>query len=945
MSAALVLGLINGLSIALLALGLVLVFKAGRYVNVAHAQLGVTSAMLLGKLVLDHGWSWWLAFPLVVALGAGVGALVEVLVIRRLAGRSPTSILVATIGVAQLLLALTFFDGLRADPQRLVLEGYPVPFDTRIEIGALVLRGQHMMILIVGPLLAAGLAIVLRTTTLGKTIRAAASNPAAASLAGISVRRVSTIAWACAGVLSAITAVLQAPGQTAVDLQALGPGLLLRALGAAVIAGMTNLPVTFAAGVGLGVTEAVVLHQTKQGGAAEAVMFAVVLAALFVRGRFVRLAVAAQDQPAMDDRPVHIPAAIARRPIVRFQRTLLIGFSLFLGVIAPSLPVFRSDSDRFLLAVTLIYALVAVSLTFLAGWAGQMSIGQFALVGLGAFLAARLTPAGWSLGATAVIAGCAGAAVAAAVGLPALRLRGLTLAVTTLGLAVVAPAWLYRQDWLGAAGSVAVGPPRQALFGSLASQRATYYVVLVVLVLTVLAAGNLRRSRFGRLVIAVRDNEQAAAAFGISPTRIRVTAVALSGFVAAVAGVLWLSAWRTVSPSSFPAEQSLLVLAMPIIGGLGSLAGAVLGAVLVFGIPAFTGDWVRSVFPNTVQFALALSGIGLIVTQIQYPGGIASSLRQVWERILAAVAREVNEGGSSAPASLETPTQVSASTFRPAVRAETTAADVLHPVLEVHGAAVSFGGIQALNDVSLHVMSDEIVGLIGTNGAGKTTLLNVVSGMIRAEAGSISLLGHEITGVRVQQRAALGIARSFQDARLFPGLTVREALQVALSPRYRSGLASEAIGAPWARLTEKMAKARADELIERFGLAAWAEVRTAELSTGTRRICDLAAQLATEPRLLLLDEPTAGVAQREAEAFGPLLRRIRSELGCAILIVEHDMPLMLGLADRIYCLESGGVIATGTPAEVRADSRVIASYLGTDAAAIDRSGPTVGVAR
>jgi ABC-type branched-subunit amino acid transport system ATPase component len=199
------------------------------------------------------------------------------------------------------------------------------------------------------------------------------------------------------------------------------------------------------------------------------------------------------------------------------------------------------------------------------------------------------------------------------------------------------------------------------------------------------------------------------------------------------------------------------------------------------------------------------------------------------------------------------------------------------------------------------------------------------------------VFGEEVADLPAEFRGAFGVARSFQDARLFPGLTVLETVQVALNGGNRVGLLASALAAPWARSLNGRTHAEAMELLERFELAPWAHTLTADLSTGTRRICDLVAQLARRPKLLLLDEPTAGVAQRECEMFPPLLLRIRDELDCSILVIEHDMPMLMRLCDRIYALELGQVIAEGSPEEIRQDPRVIASYLGSNAAAINRS--------
>src|ERR1019366_686204 len=219
-----------------------------------------------------------------------------------------------------------------------------------------------------------------------------------------------------------------------------------------------------------------------------------------------------------------------------------------------------------------------------------------------------------------------------------------------------------------------------------------------------------------------------------------------------------------------------------------------------------------------------------------------------------------------------------------------------------------------------------------------TTLMNAISGVLRPDSGSVRLFGHEVAGRPPQGRARYGLARSFQDASLFAGLTVSETVQVATSRHTTTYLLPALVGAPWVRAAERKSRQRALEIVDAFGLGPWADALTSELSTGMRRICDLAAQVASEPQLLLLDEPTAGVAQREAEAFGPLVRRIRDELGCSILVIEHDMPVLMGLCDRIYAMDSGRVIAEGTPAQVRDAPTVIASYLGTDVTAITRSG-------
>ena len=251
---------------------------------------------------------------------------------------------------------------------------------------------------------------------------------------------------------------------------------------------------------------------------------------------------------------------------------------------------------------------------------------------------------------------------------------------------------------------------------------------------------------------------------------------------------------------------------------------------------------------------------------------------------------------------------------------------------------VSFGGLRALDGVDLEVEPGEIVGIIGPNGAGKTTLFDCISGFLPCD-GRLWLGDRELTGLDPHRRAAAGLGRSFQDARLFPTLTVFDAIRVS-THRVSVGVGAVAtvLGLPASRRAERASAADADELIEQFGLAAYRDKLVRELSTGTRRIVDLACVVARKPTVVLLDEPSSGIAQREAEALGPLLLRLRTLTGCALVVIEHDMPLLLTMADRLYALESGVVVTSGAPQDVVRHPEVVRSYLGGDLAAINRSG-------
>jgi ABC-type branched-subunit amino acid transport system ATPase component len=347
-------------------------------------------------------------------------------------------------------------------------------------------------------------------------------------------------------------------------------------------------------------------------------------------------------------------------------------------------------------------------------------------------------------------------------------------------------------------------------------------------------------------------------------------------------------------------------LGIAIVGGLGSLYGPILGAFVVFGAP-----YLISYF-DTPGWRAFFGGALLLNVLLFLPGG----LTQVTERVRRAILGFLERGLPERP-------------FGP---------DADAVPLRVDDVRLHFGGIRALDGVSMEVRPGEIVGLIGGNGAGKSTLMSCISGHAVPDSGDIAVFGQQVAGLPPEFRPHLSLARTFQDARLYPGLSVLETVLVALDRTDRSDTLSALAGMPWVRTHERSKRAQAADLLARVGLLDRQDALVSELSTGMRRLLDVATVMAGRPGLVLLDEPTAGIAQREVEQFAPLLRSLRDDLGCAIVIVEHDMPLLLSLCDRVYCMENGTVIADGTPDEVRSNPLVIASYLGTDPAATDRSG-------
>jgi ABC-type branched-subunit amino acid transport system ATPase component/ABC-type branched-subunit amino acid transport system permease subunit len=914
----LAIGAITGLVYALLAAGLVLVYRSTGVINFAYGELGALCAAVLAKLV-DLGVPFWLSLVAAVALGAVLGGVIELVIVRRLSASPRLVLLVATIGVGQLLFLAQLVLPLKTEEL-----AFPTAIHREVVVGDFLMSGKHFLVLAVVPAVVVMLGLFLTRTPYGIAIRASAENPDAARLAGINPARISTAVWVLSGALAALTVVMFNPVRgviAGIPSQTLGPGLLLRALAAALIGRLVSLPLALAGGLGIGVLEALLVVNVSNKGAADAVLFALVLVVLLIRSRSgERGSFTGGFVPT--PRPKPVPAALADHPLVRRLPALALGVPLTAAVLLPF--VFSGSDQVFLLSKVLIYALAAISVTVLVGWAGQLTLGHFAFVGLGSMVTGALVMRGVPFFQAVGYAVVAGMLAGFVVGAPALRLKGLFLAITTLAFAIAASSWLFPSETLrGPASALTV--PRAELFGlSLKPQRTYYFLCLAILVAVGAAVAHLRSTGFGRAIVAVRDNEDRSSSLTVSPAFVKLATFALSAAVAALAGGLLAGLRVSFGSTAFGPDLSLQMVSLVIIGGLGSVAGAVIGAVYVVGLPALFGD--------TPEVVLMTSGVGLLLLLMYLPGGLVSLVFRGHDLLIDVLARRATP--TDVPAQAAAPVVERVTPVRP--RAELVAQGA--PALTAVGVGIHLGGRPILTGVDIEVRHGETVGLIGANGAGKSTLLGVLSGFLRTGSGSIELFGRDITGLSAHERARLGMGRVFQDARLFGDLTVREAVMVALEARQRSEVMPSLLGLPPSRRAERAKRAQADEVVAFLGLGRYADHPIVSLSTGSRRIVELACLLAQEARVLLLDEPTAGVAQREAEAFGPLVASLRKELDATVVIIEHDIPLVSAMSDRLYCLALGEVIAQGTPDEVRTDPAVVAAYLGTDERAISRSG-------
>jgi ABC-type branched-subunit amino acid transport system permease subunit/ABC-type branched-subunit amino acid transport system ATPase component len=934
-------GVVFGLVYAVLAAGFVLVYRSTGVLNFAQGEIGAFGVALFALFTVGYGINYWLALALAVAASAVIGAVIELTVVRRLFEAPRLVLLIATLGVAQLLLYFRF-----ELPDIGSSGGFPLPFEGRWEVGDIVILPRELLVLVVAPLAIAALALFMTRTPFGLAVRASASNPDTARVYGISVKRTSTIVWVIAAAFAALTAILVAPllGVTPGSIvrageAAIGPALLVRALVVSLIARMRSLPATIAGGIAVGVAEAVI--RANVPGDDQSIVDVYLFLATLVLVLFVVRSGRDEGGWSLSARIKPIPERLRHLWYVRWLPR--IGFAAlftFLGV----LPFFLDErSQQFLWTDILIVAIAALPISMLTGWAGQLSLGQFAFVGLGALTMGVVSNGlevplpftdsylQWELPwiLAALVATVVGTAAALVVGLPALRVRGLFLAVCTIAFAVACSNWLFRQPVFVGSEFSTVTPilaPPEVLGIDFSDRRSFYWLCFGVLLAMALAVARLRRTGVGRSMVAVRDNEAMAAASTVCPERMKLIAFTLAGAMGAFAGCLFMTLRTQVNPSQvFSPDDSIRLVATVIIGGLGSVAGPIIGALWVRGLPVLFGD--------LPQVQLLTSSLGLLVLLMYFPGGFMQIFYALRDGVLGWADRRREE---AAPV----PVPVPAAARRvpvPVGGGGHAAPPEGVPWLSLRDVSVRFGGNQAVDGVSLDVAGGELVGLIGTNGAGKSSLMNAVSGLCHA-SGRVEVLGQDVSRRPAYRRHRVGLGRGFQAARLYPDLTVRETIMVALEARQRSLLLPSLVALPPSPRAERRKAREAGELIDFLGLGRYADDFIANLSTGTRRIVELACLFALDARVLLLDEPTAGVAQRETEAFGPLLLRVQQELGAAMVVIEHDMPLIMGIASRVYCLEAGAVIAEGPPSHVRADPKVIASYLGTDERAVARSG-------
>ncbi|KWT57730.1 hypothetical protein ADL21_32540 [Streptomyces albus subsp. albus] len=880
-------GLAVGSAAALTGIGLIVTYRATGVLNFAHGAVAMVCAYVLRQLAV--GWHWPLPLAAAVTLllvAPGVGLALDRAVFRPLAvsGAGPARTLVASLGVFVLLVGgagLLWGPGARADAPALL------PDDPWVQLGTAVT-------------LAAGVAAVTRWTRFGRELRAVVDNRPLAVLGGIDADRVAAAGWAFGSFTAGLTGILLAP---LLRLDPYGlPLLVMEVMAVAVAAGLRSLPVAVAVALGIGVAQSQ-LTRLHPGGSLEPLVQAVganlFVVALLVAAPALRGLGPARTAPAASD-----GAALRTGPLPDHDgRAWLVCGILFL------LPLGFAGGDLRTAVQVPALGVVLLSLVVVTGRGGQISLGQAAYAGLGALFTALLA-AGRFPGVPAVpgllallLAVLLTAPLGLLTGRPALRGHGLATALATLAFGVAVSRFVFDQPYATAGLTL----DRPAGF---TADRAYYVLELVLLGLALLAVAALRRGRTGRALAAMRDHEPGAAAAGVPVPALKLAAFVVGAALAALGGGMLGMALRTFDAASYDPVRGLLWFAAAVVLGADSLLGALTAAVLLVGLDAGAAGGA----------AAAVIGV-LAVLAGRLPHGPYAALRGAAARLFAvpearltplgarvrerlAVARgpvrtgpegRTSESGTSeprAPAPRRPLPRTVPSPVSPSPAGRLTARAV----------RARYDGFTALDGVDLTVAPGRITALIGPNGAGKSTLFHCLCGTLRPAGGRVLLDGVDITRRSAHARARLGLARTFQQLAVFEGLSVTENVRVGAE---QSGVPDPAA-----------ATTRALDLLALDGPLRTAPV--AGLDTGTLRRVELARAVAGRPRTLLLDEPAAGLDSAEVAALADVLRTLAAD-GTALLVVEHDLDLVAGLADTVYAMAAGRIVARGPAHQVLAE--------------------------
>ena len=901
----LLLGIGAGSVYGALALALVVTYRSSGVINFASGSIAAYAAFIYGFLRqgefppmipglkptyrLPFVASFFPALFAALLLSSLLGLVLYLLIFRPLRSAPPLARVVATLGV-QVAIVLLIVKQL-GSTQLPVAKFLP---DSRFKLGETVVHTDRMLVALITLGAALLVAALFRFTRFGLATRAAAETEEGAVVSRLSPNRLAAANWMLSSAVAGLAGVMISPLIAVVP--AVFSLFIVPSLAGAVVARFERLAPAVIAGVLVGMfeSEATNLHSVyswfPRSGGTELVSLVVIGGALLLRGA-----------------PLPARGALIQRSMGRSPRPRSVVPTSVIGLATGGIAlVLMTGGWRSALILSFIFGIISLSLVVVTGYAGQVSLAQLTLAGTSAYALSYLTR---SLHVPFPIAPLLSALVAMVlgeiVGLPALRVRGLSVAVVTLSLATTLDAlWFRNTDIVGFRGGVQVSDPK--LFGWFvgfgktrnANHLSFGYTVLVTLVLTAVGVALLRRSRLGSAMVAVRANERSAAAAGVDVLKVKIAAFAIGSFIAGLGGAMLAYRYGTITYDQFTPLLGLTVFASVYLAGITSVSGGVVAGMLCITGVAYTAsnNWL-----HLGKWYQLISSILLLVTVINNPEGIVGANHLMADKFAAK--RKARRGGlvePTAPQSVPLVAEPKDVADRPAL-------------LEIRNLRVAYGGVVAVADVSFDVPEGAIVGLIGPNGAGKTTMVDALSGFAE-HTGTVTFAGADIGGLKPHQRVQRGLSRTFQAIELYDDLNVQENLEVGMtSGRQGRGAAATAV---------------LDEACTVLDLSAHRDRQAADLSQGQRQLVSIGRALVAKPRLLLLDEPAAGLDSAESGWLGHRLREVRDE-GVTILMVDHDVNLVLNLCDYIVVLDFGSLIASGTPNQIRNNPAVISAYLGS----------------
>jgi branched-chain amino acid transport system permease protein len=915
-------GLITGAIYALLAVGYSLVFSVSGALNLAQGAFVALGALAMYSFSHSAHLALPLAFLASLAVVAAAIAIIEWIVIRPAVTRISHANLLMMMGGM-----LTAFEGAAF----LIWGSNPFSMNQfsgshPVTVGKLSIPTQGFWV--IGAMLASVVALswLLSRSRWGRGLRATSENMTAARLMGVPVDRMILLSFVAAAALGVIAGAVIAP-LTSLDYASMATytneGLIAVSLG-----GLGSVYGSVAGGLVLGVVEAVVSGYVSSLFST-AISLIILIGIIFLRpqGLLGRVRGSRIDVAERTSGRVYAPPELPRN-WMRAGAALLAVVMIFMPRIIPA-------GDMRAVNITGIFCLTIVGLDLLTGVAGQVSLGQAGFMAIGGYVSAILAVHYHLPTLVGLLAGLGGSALVAVVlGFVCGRLRGMYLAITTLAFGILVEAVANGLNITGGPSGIAGIPPFSVAGYAFDSDTRFFYLIWALVAVALVLSANFVRSNRGRILRAMHGDQAGARSLGLHVTRAKISVFVISACMASIAGSLYASYFRYLSPDQVGSSESLQLITMLVIGGMGTLFGPLIGVALLTYLPLASQSF--------ANYSMLVTGVLLVLFLRYLPAGIWGGVLEAADRARSAVSRRrAGRAPASAPAPAPAPAAEAAATAGTGTVAAANGAASLNgqgggrpgggsdgtPALEVRGLSKSFGGVAAVRDASFTVPAGSLTALIGPNGAGKSTVFNLVTNLYRPDSGVVHLEGRPITHLPPERITSLGLFRTFQTARVFPQLSVLDNVLVGGYRLGRAGYLAQALRLPRSRREERELEARARRLLAVIGLADRAGDRAAVLPLAAQKYLELARALMARPSVILFDEPGAGMNDAETAELGMILRGIR-DTGHTVLVVEHNMSLVMGVCDQVVVMDAGRVIAAGPPGAVRKDPVVIGAYFG-----------------